>query len=267
MKKLMLPTLGLMLALFASACTLYFGPDDDDDQYYSYCDSTGCWTCDSYSGECWSDGGTLGCYSDYDCASGCYCDEDYGTCVETGFCSYDEDCGAGYSCDDRGSCVPDDTTTSCWDTGCPWGYYCDSWGGGCIPSTTCNVDSDCGTGYGCINGTCTPLGCTSDASCAAGCYCDESTGGCVESGYCSADSQCPSGQECDETRSTCVPDTTPPTCEELTTEAACDADPTCIPIYTGNNCTDPAGNACTSGSMNCTCETFSYATCITANPA
>jgi len=269
MKKLMLPALTLMMALFASACTLYFGPDDEDDRYYSYCDDTGCWTCDSYTGECWSDGGTLGCTTDDDCAGGCYCDESYGSCVEAGYCSYDTDCPEGYSCDDRASCVPDGDT-SCWDTGCPWGYYCDSFGGGCIPSTTCSTDTDCGTGYGCFDGTCAPLGCADDTSCAAGCYCDETSGGCVESNYCSNDTECPSGQSCDESRSTCIPDETPPppTCAELTTASTCDANAACEPIFTGVNCTeiDPSGPLCSDSGTNCMCESYAFAACIDATP-
>ncbi len=267
MKKL-ITTLALTLvsALFISGCTLYFGPDDEDDRYYSYCDDSGCWTCDNYTGECWSDGGSLSCSTDYDCAGGCYCDEDYGTCVETGYCTYDEDCSPGYTCDDRASCVPDGSETSCWETGCPWGYYCDSFGGGCIPSNTCSTDAECGTGYGCIEGTCTPVGCSDDNACAAACYCDETSGGCVESSYCSNDTECPEGQECDEGRSTCIPDTTPPTCADHATEAACDGDAACIPIYSGVNCTDAGGNTCTSGSTNCTCESFVYATCVSAAP-
>src|SRR5690349_6396240 len=107
MKKL-LPLMGLLtaLAVFSSGCTLYCGPEDEDDDYYSYCDSSGCYTCNSETGECWSDGGGTACYSDYDCAAGCYCDVSSGSCVETGFCSFDSDCPDGYTCDERASCVP-----------------------------------------------------------------------------------------------------------------------------------------------------------------
>jgi Cys-rich repeat protein len=270
MKKLF-TAVGLVLAVaLASGCTLYFGPDDDDDRYYSYCDETGCWTCDSYTGECWSDGGPNGCYSDYDCAAGCYCDEASGVCIENGFCSYDTDCPEGFVCDDRASCVPDGSQ-SCWETGCPWGQYCDSWSGECVPSTTCDTAADCGPGYDCIGGTCTPVGCTTDDQCAAGCYCDEATGGCVESGYCSTDAECPEGQTCDEARSTCIPDETPPppppppACEDLTDEQACLDREDCIPTYTGINCTNPDGTTCESGDSGCTCESFQFAACVSAD--
>lgn len=261
-------TLGLVMALaLVSGCTLYFGPDDDDDRYYSYCDETGCYTCDNETGQCWSDGGGWGCYSDYDCAAGCYCDENSGTCVEAGFCSDNGECPEGYYCDDRASCVPDGSQ-SCWETGCAWGYYCDQWSGECVPSTTCQTAEECGPGYDCVNGTCTPVGCTSDDQCAAGCYCDEQSGGCVESGYCTQDADCAGlNQVCDEDRGTCVPvDETPPplTCEDLTDEAACIARDDCIPTYTGINCTNQDGSACESGDTGCTCESFVFAACVTA---
>src|SRR5687767_113934 len=99
MKKL-ITCLGLLMALsFASGCTLYFGPDDDDD-----------WS-EPPPGTGWS------CYSDYDCAAGCYCDTGYygdgsygyGECIEAGYCTSDADCGWGYQCDEsRSSCVPGD---------------------------------------------------------------------------------------------------------------------------------------------------------------
>ncbi len=262
MKKLLL-CMGLLLAIGASGCTLYFGEDDDDGQYYSYCDQTGCWTCDSYSGECWQDGGGWGCSTNADCAAGCWCDTSSGSCIETGFCSFNEDCPQGYVCDDRQSCVPDGSQ-SCWETGCAWGSYCDSWSGECVPSTTCNADADCGTGYACFGGTCTPTGCIDDTQCAAGCYCDEASGGCVESNYCSSDLDCPSGQECDEARGTCIPDETPDpvTCVEVFDEATCLGRADCGAVYTGLNCTKPDGSACQSGDSGCTCEDFVFAACV-----
>lgn len=257
-------TLALMMGLLVSGCSLYFGPDDDGD-WYSYCDDTGCYECNSDSGQCNpSGGGQYGCTSDDQCAGGCYCDETYGSCIEAGYCSYDSDCGTGYVCDDRASCVPDGTNTSCWDTGCAWGSYCDNGTGACVPSTTCSTNEDCGTGYGCFDGTCTPTGCVTDANCAAACYCDEASGGCVESNYCANDSECPAGQECDESRSTCIPDETPPTCAELTDAASCDANSACFTIYTGVNCTeiDPNGPLCSESGANCVCESYVFGACV-----
>ena len=239
MKKL-LPTLGLLLALAASGCTLYFGPEDEDSDYYSYCDATGCWTCNSETGECWSDGGGTQCYSDYDCAAGCYCDAASGSCIETGFCTYDSDCPEGYSCDDRASCTPGGNY--CWETGCEAGSYCDSWTGECIPSTTCTTPEDCGTGYTCDEtGTCVPVGCTNDDDCAAACYCDETTGGCVESSFCSAPGECPEGQMCDVERSTCIPGEEVVPCSDLSppngTEEDCAGRAECEVVLGGVNCT------------------------------
>lgn len=271
MKKLLLCMSLVLAGSLASGCTLYFGPEDgDDDRYYSYCDQSGCWTCDSETGECWQDGGGWGCYSNSDCAAGCWCDTNSGTCVETGFCSYNEECPDGYVCDDRQSCVPEQPQ-ACWEAGCPWGYYCDGWSGECIPSTTCNSDAECGTGYACLDGTCTPVGCTDDTQCAAGCYCDEASGGCVESGYCSADGDCPSGQTCDEARGTCIPSDDPPPpppppgCTEVFDEMTCLGRAECDAVYTGLNCTNPNnGQACQSGDSGCVCEDFVFAACIDA---
>jgi Cys-rich repeat protein len=256
--------IGLVIALAASGCTLYFGPDDDDDnQYSSYCDDSGCYTCDNYTGECWPDGGGNGCYYDGDCAAGCYCDPGSGVCIETGFCGEDGTCPDGYVCDDRASCVPG--TDQCWNTGCPTGEYCDQWTGSCTSSTTCTADADCGAGWWCNAGTCNPLGCTDDTQCAAGCYCDPTTGGCNETSYCTYDTDCPEGQTCDESRSTCIPSDDPPppppppACDTITDEAGCLARSDCHEILGGVNCTpacsvDPAD-------PNCSCESYYFAAC------
>jgi hypothetical protein len=273
MKKL-LTCMGLVmaLALFSSGCAIYFGPEEDDNDTYSYCDSTGCYTCVTYddgSQECWSDGGGTACYSDYDCAAGCYCDPTTASCIETGFCSTDADCAEGYGCDDRGSCTPGGT--SCWETGCEAGSYCDQWSGVCTPSTTCNTDQDCGVGWWCNAGTCNPLGCTDDDQCAAGCYCDPTTGGCVETSYCSSDAECPAGEECDESRSTCIPSDDPPpppppppACDTLTDEASCVARADCEPVYGGVNCTPQC--SVDPNDPLCSCESYYFAACIGAAP-
>lgn len=255
MKKL-LTCLGLVMAVAASGCTLYFGPGDDDggNQYYSYCDSTGCWTCDSVSGECWPQGGGSVCYTDQDCAAGCYCDTGSGQCIETGFCSYDTDCPQGYHCDERASCVPDGGPTYCWDTGCPIGQYCDNSTGACTVSTTCNTDADCDSGSSCSNGTCTPV-------CAAGCYYDPTTGSCIESGYCTVDTDCANGDICDTTRSTCIPNPNPPppACDTLTDQTSCDARGDCHDVWTGINCTPECAND--PNDPACTCQSYVWAAC------
>src|SRR5215510_5311170 len=62
----------LALALGASGCDLYFGPDHSQD-HYTYCDSTGCYDCTG--GVCTPQGGSgYQCTSSTQCAAGCYCD-------------------------------------------------------------------------------------------------------------------------------------------------------------------------------------------------
>jgi len=73
-----------------------------------------------------------------------------------------------------------------------------------------------------------------------GCFCDEA---CV--GY----DDC-----CDDYAEQCA------TCEDLD-EDSCKAHESCMPVYTGINCTDPEGNTCTGNDSNCTCESFVFADC------
>jgi Cys-rich repeat protein len=254
-----------VLATALGGCEIYFGEDDDDDDY-TYCDDTGCYWCDDYG--CYPDGGGgpgWQCDTNDDCAAGCYCDP-YGYCQEAGFCTTDNDCPAGFECDDRSSCVPGDS--------CPDGMLGD-------PATGCYWP-----------------GCDSDDDCAAGCFCNEETGLCEESGFCTTDADCPEGQECDD-RSTCVPDdgvadcTTnadcgegelcdaelgecrAPVCTEITNgnfgaaaEDMCLANTACDAIYSGSDCYNPNNNnaPCEDGDSGCICNTFDFAACIDAPP-
>lgn len=264
----------LSIALTASGCSLYFGPDDDDS--WTYCDSSGCYECDDWGCES-TDPGNGGpgepgwdCSTNYDCAAGCYCTDD-GWCEEAGFCSSDSDCAAGMICDDRASCVPADSTSSCdSDSDCGNGQFCDEASGFCIDSWGCTADDDCGMGYECdARGTCIPSPCDEDADCLEGCYCDaEGSGECIESGMCEPDGTCAlEGFECDVVRNTCTPcpdgDCTPPplTCEELTDEGECLLRQDCVAEYNGINCTSPNGDTCTSGDADCTCESFVFDEC------
>jgi cysteine-rich repeat protein len=282
MSKKIVVALGLMTALSATGCTLYFGEADDG----------------------WSDdGGGWYCTSDNQCASGCYCSDD-GVCEEAGFCSSDGECPPGFLCDEgRNSCDPDGTSEGCAsDADCPFGSYCDELSGVCIGSWTCDPTnpSSCGTGYICTaEGTCVPIGCNGDdANCAAGCYCDDSNN-CAESCYCTSDTDATTQGwgYCDESRSTCMPGTDPnapvcgngvvdageacddgntvdtdgcsnactvTACEAITTQAACSARPDCENVYRGLNCTDPNGLECTEGAAMCTCETFVWDECRTS---
>ncbi len=270
-----LACLMLALALGASGCNLYFGPDHGQD-HWSYCDQTGCYDC---VGNVCTPQGSPGytCASDNQCAAGCFCDltqgdQNYGTCIETGFCTDSSSCQTGYHCDGRGSCVPDTNPSGCTSSAdCADGSYCDTFSGTCVRSTTCGGDGTCPTGYACDSrGTCVPVGCTDNTMCASGCYCDTTStdpnyGQCVETGYCTADSQCASGYYCDETRSTCLPGTDPnqPSCGGTVTcstaapgcpadnvptildgcwtgdcvaISSCTADPSCAVINTENSC-------------------------------
>jgi hypothetical protein len=202
-----------------SGCELYFDDRDGDGPNggYTYCDETGCWYCDDYG--CYpegTDGDWGSCYSNYDCAAGCYCDSS-GACVEAGFCGSDADCPEGFICDDRASCVPEGSDGACEsDADCPYGSYCDEASGTCVGSWTCTSDEECGPGFECDDrGTCVPSPCTSDDDCLEGCSCNEETGVCEESGTCTSDDECGEGMVCDTDRATCVP------CDEET----CPSDP------------------------------------------
>jgi hypothetical protein len=300
MKKLLV-TLGLMMALTSSGCTLYFGESDDDGGdviVTNYCEGSGnstqCYTCYTYPDgwqECFPD--SWGCANDDGCAGGCYCDENTGECVEAGYCSTDAECGFGMECDCSGSCIPAGTENrscnpnSCWQTGCPVGFVCAA-DGTCVPDGTPN--------------------CTSDAECAAGCYC--LNGNCEETSICTADNQCPAGQTCDENRTTCEPITgtcyTPavcnvappacnagelaevangcytglclpeascpddppaPACDEITDWNAClAAAPECTAVVGGTNCHRPYGSACQPMDSDCTCDTYTFLGCVDAAP-
>jgi hypothetical protein len=281
----LLALLGLTVAVSLSGCTLYFGEEHNGDRCppgtYESSDDWGNDTCTPGGGNGYD------CVNDNQCATGCYCDENTGTCNEAGYCSSDSDCGSGMSCDCSNSCVPAGTETrscgsTCFELGCPLGYTCAA-DGGCIPDAPT---------------------CTDNSQCAAGCYC---TGGvCEETTICGSDSDCPADQHCDVARSTCMPGapvpttscggtitctlgaptcpagqvplieagcwtgtcapietcTATPSCGVLNTEGLCLARAECAPVYSGQNCTNPStGLSCTMGQSGCTCETFSFDHC------
>lgn len=107
-----------------------------------------------------------------------------------------------------------------------------------------------------------PQLCEGDEDCAKGCYCS-SEGVCEESNWCFGNLDCAEGFVCNLT-GTCVPADEPPppplTCEDQG-EAACVADDSCSPVYRGVNCTSETGEACTSESVNCSCESFAFDSC------
>ena len=277
------------LAFAATGCELYFGPDDDDD-FYSYCDESGCYTCDDYG--CVPSGGPGGpggegwnCEVNADCAAGCYCGSNK-TCEEAGFCRVKSDCPSGFECDDRNSCVPGNSNpgTCTDDDQCAWGSYCDEASGTCVDSWTCSVGENCPMGFECDGrGVCVPAPCEDDNQCEAGCYCNTDANECVETGTCTDNSQCEAlDMQCDLGRGTCVPK--PPGCDSetnpcddgytcnedrecvesecrlLTDENICGGRADCTPVYVAQ-CRDPQGNVCQEGTMNCECTGLEFGFC------
>ncbi len=212
--------------------------------------------CDYY-GECED-----ACSVDADCLSGEYCNTSSWTCEWSGYCSDDLNCPDTMVCDPtRGTCHPgiderceshydcllpaercDFVTGDCAPTvacgvgllGCEEGTVCDASFGICVP---CTGDA-CGTCSGEVTCAVEPLDCA-DGSVPAvsldGCY----TGGCLTDATCAAEA-----------------------CAALD-ETACDAEPTCQPVYGGVNCSNPDGSPC-SGGASCTCESFVFLSCIVA---
>lgn len=203
------------------------------------------------------------------------------------YCSADSDCLVQWHCSE-GTCTPD---TPCIDASdCQLGQHCalacDVSGpqiGSCKPGPECSVSSDC-----CIGSICTALGaceqsctCTSDSEAISHGFgwCDltrytcmpgsDPTGSCAGSVTCTtAPPACPGGQvavvlagcytgacraidQCEA----------PPACTSLQHEADCSARTDCVAIEDGIDCTSPDGTSCTSGSSNCTCQSYVFASC------
>ena len=141
-------------AISLTGCDLYYGSPNDGD-----CDLWGCET------EAWPQPGPVEpggeCRTNDACAAGCYCDDQAGVCVETGFCNLPSDCPGDFTCDERATCVPlDDDCNRLDDGGCE------------EPPPP------------------PPSDCTTDDDCLAGCFCDTDTESCVETGFCDSDEDC-----------------------------------------------------------------------------
>lgn len=80
-------------------------------------------------------------------------------------------------------------------------------------------------------------------------------------GPCRRDNDCPSDQVCNHATGVC--EAPPVWCTDIVVEADCVARTDCQAIYGGMNCTDANGGECVSGDVDCTCEIFSFAACIT----
>lgn len=111
-----------------------------------------------------------------------------------------------------------------------------------------------------------PRTCETNEECEAGCYCNNE-GFCEESSLCRLNQDCADDFYCSELGS-CVPaeDVEPPaTCDDLSSdETACLASESCSPVYRGVNCTSESGEPCTSETANCTCESFTFDSCVDA---
>src|ERR1700690_2755918 len=67
--------------------------------FYTYCDATGCYTCDENGCVPRGSDPNDGCSSDQQCQAGCYCDPNTHNCTEAGYCNQNSDCASGYTCD------------------------------------------------------------------------------------------------------------------------------------------------------------------------
>ena len=121
----------LALTLATEGCLVV--EDDDFRGGYSYCDQSGCYSCDDYG--CFPESTSpsavpegSSCTRNADCIEGCYCSA-RGVCEEAGFCTTDAGCEDGFICDDRDSCVPgrrdpDPDPSGCTsDNKCPPGFF------------------------------------------------------------------------------------------------------------------------------------------------
>src|SRR5262249_18197231 len=205
----MRPIVVFALALSAglAGCDLVKSPDDRDDSHhrYSYCDSTGCYSCDnSGCNNVGSNGGQ--CRSDWDCAPGWDCEN--GACKKTSFCQ-NGTCPTGQICDSRSTCVSGGSgAPSCSkDSDCANGF-CDPRSKLCVISFPCASDGSCGAGWTCDSrNICIPMPCSATQSCQTGCFCD--AGHCIESATCNSNQDCASlSMTCDTAHHTCVPSTT-----------------------------------------------------------
>jgi hypothetical protein len=241
--------LGFAVALAAlGGCELYLGESKGDN--WSYCGSDGFYTCDGdncnwTSATCPSGGNPQGtdCQSNEDCAAGCFCGTG-NTCEEAGFCKDDADCAEGLHCDDRSSCVPDacSAATACEDPT----DACD--GGNCVAMSCALPDT----------GTCVGGNSTNPPACGVGTVpltfkgCFAANGACQSIALCDVAAACSAIQHESDCNSLI----------ERDRDAAGNPDlGPCAPVYQGNNCTSPNGQACTTPGANCTCESFTYRFC------
>lgn len=235
----------IAFTILLGACELRLRKDT-----YTYCDSTGCYECDSWG--CWSTGARppgQSCTGNWSCSAGCYCGPG-NTCVETGMCSKNSDCPSGHICDSRSTCIPGGPGNQCTaDANCPTGQFCDKTTNMCVPSQTCSPSYPCPTGMTCdpARGTCVPVSCRAPTDCPRPTYCNLQTGLCVPTMTCQTNQDCqvlPGNLTCDPTRHVCVPSLPPPAC---TTNANCPTGQTCCNGVCKTPPPPPAGTCTYSG--------------------
>lgn len=215
--------------------------------------------CDDRS-SCVPEGSSESCTSDSACPSGSYCDEAAGNCVGSWTCDANSSantCGMGFECDDRGTCVPQPCSN---DEMCQEGCYCNEDAGECIETTTCDALGQCSGDFVCDpdRNTCVPPG-EIGPTCQGNVTCNTAAPVCPVGSTAVIEDGCYTGQ-C-MVKSSC-PDGAPFECSDLNNnENSCISNPDCSPVYTGLNCTSPNGNECTTGSANCTCQSFEYGYC------
>lgn len=193
----------IVLPLFSVAVLAACDFGDKKQSYYTYCDDTGCYSCDVNGCNRTGQNNNGGCRASSDCTEGCYCDQNTGQCVEAGFCDKDSDCSQGMVCDvGRHSCGPatPPVATPCKaDQDCKPNESCTN--GQCAPKVSppgaCAQNSDCKTGESCVAGKCTPTWqCAKDADCGQGMICDGRNTCVPGPGTCAKDGDCAQGSIC-----------------------------------------------------------------------
>ncbi len=149
-------------------------------------------------------------------------------------CDTNEECGDGCYCTDGNTCAESDLCEE--SSQCGEGFECD-YRGSCVPGDEPEPEVSCQSEVSCdVETPICPIGST--AAILGDCF----------TGECIANEECPDGA--------------PFTCADLNTdEAGCLDSDICGPVYKGVNCSSPSGADCTSGSADCSCESFEFDYC------
>ncbi|HEY0480828.1 MAG TPA: hypothetical protein VGD37_25110 [Kofleriaceae bacterium] len=197
------------------------------------------------------------CNSNAQCAAGCFCQN--GICTEAGFCGSDKDCGTGFHCDvARSSCIPNPKCTQ--NEQCDQGAACDAANGKCVTTCKCANDAEAVTkGFGwCDEARSTCMqGADPAGACLGAISCTTKAPACPEGQVALRKDGCFTGQCRAITACEAAPE-----CPALQHENDCltrNAD--CSTVYNGHGCHKPDGTACQAGDLNCTCDSFTFATC------